>query len=200
VDLKDLLNLKINMNRFLLLSLMVLITACAANTRSSNAENQVDTAGKKTAGTTSAPRLLALIKATEQKPISSTYIPTGFYFLAEKGKGIDMRKEQSAEIYTISLVPFASVENIIKTKFEKTHLKNGDYTELCMTFDNKGTKDLAKGTGNPSHPKIAVVIANRLLYVVENTTSIKTGIMCVGLIGYSEQEMEKMRDSVDIKR
>jgi len=69
-----------------------------------------------------------------------------------------------------------------------------------LTFDDQGTKDIEEGTGNSMHPKIAVVIANKLLYVVENTSKIKTGIMCIALIGYSEQEMEAMRHSVENKR
>jgi hypothetical protein len=167
----------------------------------SNTENQTKTAGKQ-ADTTTAPRptLLALIKATNEKPVDTTYMPTGFYFLAEKGKGISMREDKSNEIYTISPLPFASVKNISKTKFEKGQLQKGEYTALCMTFDDTGTKNLAKGTGNPLHPKIAVIIANRLLYVVESRTSIKTGIMCVALLGYSEKEMEEMHNSIDIKR
>ncbi|MDB4920049.1 MAG: hypothetical protein JWQ54_2032 [Mucilaginibacter sp.] len=167
----------------------------------SNTENQTETAGKPSDTTTGPPpKLLTLIKARHEKPIDTTYMPTGFYFLAEKGKGIDMREEKSDEIYTISPLPFASVKNISKVKFEKVQLREGEYTELCMTFDDTGTKNVAKGTGNPQHPKIAVIIANRLLYVVENRTSIKTGIMCVALLGYSEKEMEEMRNSIDIKR
>ena len=167
----------------------------------SNTENQTKTAGK-SSDTNTAPRskLLALIKAANEKPVDTTYMPTGFYFLVEKGKGISMREEKSDEIYTISPLPFASVENISKTKLEKKHLKDEHFTDLCLTFDDKGTEDLAKGTGNPLHPKIAVIVANRLLYVAENTMSIKTGIMHVVLIGYSQKEMEKMLNSIDIKR
>lgn len=166
----------------------------------SNTENQIKATGKQVDTPTVSRTLLALIKARNEKPVDTTYMVTGFYFLAEKGKGINMRKDKSDEIYAISRLPFASVENVSKAKLETTHLKDGDYTGLCMTFDNKGTKDLEEGTGNPLHPKIAVVVANRLLYVVENKTSIKTGIMCLGLAGYSEKEMEEMRNSVDMKR
>ncbi|MFC0515988.1 hypothetical protein ACFFGT_17330 [Mucilaginibacter angelicae] len=167
----------------------------------SNTENQIKTAGEPSDTTTTPPsKLLALIKARNEKPVDTTYMPTGFYFLAEKGNGISMREEKSDEIYTISPLPFASVKNISKVKFEKVQLQEGGYTNLCMTFDDTGTKDLAKGTGNPLYPKIAVIIANKLLYVVENRTSIKTGIMCVALLGYSEKEMDEMRNSIDIKR
>ena len=165
-----------------LLTFLMFITACSSNStqtvESSTAKNKISN--------------------VHGKLIDSTYMRTGFYFLAEKG--ISMHLDKSNEIYTISPSPFASVENVIKTKIEKTQLKNGDYTELCMTFDKIGTENLTEGTGNPLHPKIAVVVANHLLYVVENTTSIKTGVMCVGLVGYSEKEMEEMRHSVDIKR
>ncbi|SRR5258706_8446714 len=134
------------------------------------------------------------------KQIDTAYVQTGFYFLSKTQDGIRMRKENSNEIYTITRVPFASASNIIKTELKRTKLKDGIYTELCMVFDAKGTKDLDKGTGNPLHPKIAVVIANKLMYVVDNSVNIKTGVMCIGLVGYSEQEMEAMQKVVDHKR
>jgi hypothetical protein len=165
-----------------------------------NTENQTKTAREPSDTTIHPPKLLALIKARSGKPVDTTYMATGFYFLADEGKEVSMRKDKSEEIYPISRLPFASVENISNTKLETTHLKDVDYTSLCITFDSKGTKDLAEGTGNPLHSKIAVVVANRLLYVVENTTSIKTGVMCLELVGYSEKEIEEMRNSVNIKR
>ncbi|HEX8023036.1 hypothetical protein [Mucilaginibacter sp.] len=201
-------NSKTKWSTFLSVVFMLVLLTCVGQYNranyveiKSNAENQTEIAGKPSDTTTgSPPKLLALIKATHEKPVDTTYMPTGFYFLAEKGKGISMREEKSDDIYTISPLPFASVKNISKVKFEKVQLQQGAYTNLCMTFDDTGTKDLAKGTGNPLHPKIAVIIANKLLYVVENGTSIKTGIMCVVLLGYSEKEMEEMRNAIDIKR
>jgi len=170
--------------------------------RNSITENLTNTAGKNQEDTAGKPRpkFLALIKATGRKPVDTTYMRTGFYFLAEKNEGIDMRLEKSNEIYTISRLPFASVINISEANLEKSHLDGKDYMELIMTFDKKGTNDLAKGTGNPLHPKIAVVVANRLLYVLENATSVKSGIMSVLLDGYSGQEIEAMLDSIKNKR
>ena len=170
--------------------------------RNSITENLTKTAGKDQEDTTGKPRpkLLALIKATGRKPVDTTYMRTGFYFLAEKSEGIDMRLENSNEIYTLSRLPFASVKNVSEANLEKSHLDGKDYMELIMTLDKKGTNDLEKGTGNPLHPKIAVVVANRLLYVLENATSVKSGIMSVLLDGYSGQEMEAMLDSVKNKR
>ncbi len=97
-------------------------------------------------------------------------------------------------------LPFASVVNIKKATLQKTESRYGDFTELCLVFDNKGTKDLAEGTGNALHPKIAVIVANKLLYVVDNTYSIKTGIMYIGLKGYSEKEMKAMLAAVNNKK
>lgn len=167
----------------------------------SSTENQTETADKQVDPTTAPnPKLLALIKATYKKEVDTTYMATGFYFLAEKGKGIKMREEKSDEIYTIAPLPFASVKNIVRITSEKGQYQKQEYTNLCMTFDDTGTKDLAKGTGNPLHPKIAVIIANRLLYVIENKTPIKSGTTCVILLGYSKKEMDEMRNSIDKKR
>jgi hypothetical protein len=146
------------------------------------------------------PALASKEIANWDSPLHTAYVPTGFYFLAEGQKGINMRKEKSNETYVLAPLPFASVNNIIKTELTRTKLKDGIYTELCMTFDNIGTKDLEEGTGNPLHPKMAVVITNKLMYVVDNTVKIKTGVMFVGLIGYSEQEMKIMKKAVDNKK
>jgi hypothetical protein len=141
-----------------------------------------------------------LIDSSWVKNIDTNYMHTGFYFLTVEKNGIRKRQEKSDEIYIIAPKPFASVDNIIKTKLEKNRLDNGEvYTELCLTFDAKGTKDLKEGTGNYLHPKMAVVIANKLLYIVDNNVNIKTGVMCIGLVDYSEEEMETMQKAVDNK-
>lgn len=125
---------------------------------------------------------------------------TGFYFLeSDINNGVKIKKEGSNENYILSKTAFASVNNIIETKLVKTKLSQGDYTELCMKYDEKGTKDLAEGTGNILYPQIAVVVAGKLLYVIDNTSKIKTGVMCVGLIGYSQEEMQAIKTAVDQK-
>ncbi len=171
------------MNRLYLLAFL-LLAACSSN----NEHITNNTAGNSTGST------------VNNNIADSTYMRTGFYFLADSGKGVSMHKDKSGETYTIDPIPFASVDNISKAELDKNHLNKGDYTELCLTFDKKGTVDLAEGTGNPLHPKIAAIVANRLLFVVDNRTSIKTGVMCVGLVGYSEQDMQEMRIAVDHKK
>ena len=134
------------------------------------------------------------------KQVDTTYMYTGFYFLADEGiNGVKMKVESSNEFYSLAKEPFASVTNIKQSELKTTKLEQGDYTELCLTFDSKGTKDLEEGTGNTSHPKIAVVIAGKLLYVVDNTTKIKTGIMCIGLVGYTTEDMTRIKIAVDQK-
>lgn len=132
--------------------------------------------------------------------VDTTYMPTGFYFLTnEENNGVKMKEEGSNNIYLLSKMPFASVNNIRETELQITKGDQDDYTELCMTFDAKGTRDLEEGTGNSSQPKIAVVITGKLLYVVNNTTKIKTGVMCLGLHGYSNDEMNEIKKAVDEK-
>jgi hypothetical protein len=125
---------------------------------------------------------------------------TGFYFLSSSLTGANKKKEQSENIYRLETTPFASVENIISTKLERTKTDHGTYTELCMTFDSTVRSKLADGTGNSLHPQIAVIINNKLLYVVDNNAKIITGVMCVGLVGYSEKEMQGMKEAVDEKK
>ncbi len=138
--------------------------------------------------------------ALENRKTDTLYMCTGYYFLAEGQDGIKMKKENSTEIYSIAKVPFASVNNIVKAELEQIKVKGEIYNDLCMTFDPKGTKDLEEGTKNPLHPQIAIVIANKLLYVVDNNVKSEIGIMCVSLVGYSEQEMQTMRQAVVDKK
>ena len=67
---------------------------------------------------------------------------------------------------------------------------------MSLEFDAQGTEDLKDGTGNPQHPKIAVVIANKLLYVVDNDAKIETGRMQILLEGYSDQQLNRIKESI----
>jgi hypothetical protein len=125
---------------------------------------------------------------------------TGFYFVTDKEDGIEKKIERSNEVYKIEKKPFASVQNVSSTELKEIKVKDGIYTELCMTFDEKGSKDIRLGTGNIDHPKLAVIIDNKLLYVVDNTTQIKTGVMCVGLVDYSKEEINAAKQAVDEKK
>src|SRR5689334_989526 len=79
-----------------------------------------------------------------------SYMFTGFYFLTEdEGNGIKMRNTSSNDLYLLEKTPFASVVNVKKTELRTVKLEQGDYTELCLVFDSKGTKDIEGGTGNP---------------------------------------------------
>lgn len=49
------------------------------------------------------------------------------------------------------------------TLTDTTLEKDEIYTELRMKFNEKGTQDLAAGTGNTLQARIAVVICNTLL-------------------------------------
>ena len=60
--------------------------------------------------------------------------------------------------------------------------------------------DLEEGTDNPSYPYIALVIENWLLYVVENTSKIKTGKMNIIVVDYTEKEVNDMIDAINQKR
>ncbi|WP_295674696.1 hypothetical protein [uncultured Mucilaginibacter sp.] len=146
----------------------------------------------------------AITKQTRNSALSATdttYMPTGFYFLADSSTGVKMRMRGSGDVFVIARNAFASVKNIVKATLKKTSTKKGVYTELCMTFDSKGTHDLKEGTGNfLLQPKIAMVVANQLLYVVDNNAKITTGVVFVALLGYSDTEMRALQDQVEHKK
>lgn len=135
-------------------------------------------------------------------PVEDTiYMPTGFYFISPDSMGVRKRMERSNEVYIIDKIPFMSVDNIISTKLKATANESDSSYELCLTFDFIGTKNFEKGIGNPQHKKIAAIVANRLLYVVDSNENTEAmGSMCLSLSGYSENEMEQMKSAVDHKR
>jgi hypothetical protein len=138
--------------------------------------------------------------STDTSKLTKAYIATGFYLLTDKIDGIKMRKAQSDEVYKIASKPFVSVNNILHCSLQIDTTDNRILGSIIMDFDEKGTKDFINVTGNPSYPFIAVVIANRLLYVVENREKMTKGKMTVLLDGYSKEEMQSMVNEVKKKK
>lgn len=140
------------------------------------------------------------------KEIDTTYLRTGFYYLADGDDGIVKQCEYSKEIYTLSKTPFASVDDVVRTELKWEKLEDKTYPNLCLYFNEKGKQDLAEGTGNPLHPRIAAVVAGKLLYVVSNSAASKVtnGVVCMYVIvpgvGISTLELEAMKKAVDEKR
>jgi hypothetical protein len=132
--------------------------------------------------------------------VTTTYMHTGFYNVVGEGKGVNIRKEKSDEIYSLSLTPFVSLNDVTKAELQRTKLEDGIFTQLCLTFNDIGKRNLKEGTGSRKYAKIACVITNRLLYVVENKNSIDGGSMCIGLVDYSEKEMQIMLNEVQQKK
>ena len=132
--------------------------------------------------------------------VTKYYVATGYYLLADNIDGIKMRKEQSNKVYSIAKTPFVAVDNIIRCSLQHDTTENGIESSIQMEFDEKGTQSLKDVTGNPLYPNIAIVVANRLLYVVEVQGQITTGKNRILLDGYSKEEMEAMVDAVIKKR
>jgi hypothetical protein len=128
------------------------------------------------------------------------YMPTGFYYVTDGSTGVKMILKGTKEVYSIAPVAFASVKNIAVTRIIKTPADRGTYTDLRLIFDAKGIADLREGTGNPMHPLMAVVLAGKLIYVVDNVSKITTGVMNVGLVNYSDKEIIDLKNEIDHKR
>ena len=124
---------------------------------------------------------------------------TGFYFLDDGPNAIKKRKDKSDEIFSIAKLPFASVDNIVKVEIEKRFDKDEELTAICEYFDSTGTKALKAGTGDSLHAKLAVIIANRLLYVVDNASKIETGIMRIMVGQYPDYDIEAVKKAVQEK-
>jgi preprotein translocase subunit SecD len=110
-----------------------------------------------------------------------------------------MHKDHSNEDFYISQKPFVSVKNILRVNAQKNIIDGRTTWGVTLVLDNQGTKDLEEATGNSIYPKIAIVMANRLLYVVENSSKIKTGIMQIILIDYNQNEVDEMVNAISNK-
>lgn len=130
---------------------------------------------------------------------SSRYMETGFYDVVDRHNGVRMHKEHSDELYYLKNTPFASVNHVVKARLFRHRLNGTIVPELDLSFDESGTKAL-RGIGTPLHSTIAVVIANRLLYVITDAEAIQKGEMLISLENYSEDEVESMLNAVLHKR
>ncbi|MDO6432757.1 hypothetical protein Q4E93_19275 [Flavitalea sp. BT771] len=136
------------------------------------------------------------VDSVKSGPADTTYMRTGFYYLAPSQDGVKMREENTNNFFSIARTPFASVDNISSAKVQKEDYNGKTITSLCLTFDAKGTRDLQDGTGDPAHPKLALVIANKLLYVVDNSAKISKGVMNIMLDDYSEKDIQSMEKAI----
>lgn len=137
---------------------------------------------------------------SDTRKVDTSHVATGFYFLADKEQGIKMRKDHSNEDYNISPKPFVSVKNILRANAQKNITEGRVTYGVTLVLDNQGTKDLEEATGNPSYPFITIIMANRLLYVVPNTSKIKTGLMQIILVDYTENEVDEMVNAISQKK
>lgn len=125
---------------------------------------------------------------------------TGFYSLADSVSGIRMRMDKSNEYFFVSKIPFASVDNVENVEYSVTKIGNDTFRILTLYFDDIGTKSLKQVTGNSSFPLIAAVVANKLLFVVENHSKIETGNMRLILNEYKEEEILDMKKAISEKK
>jgi preprotein translocase subunit SecD len=141
----------------------------------------------------------AEVVSSDTSGLNHAYVATGFYFLAAGDSGIKMRKDFSNKIYTLADKPFIGVNNIKYARVQKNKDEQGVYSFLNMVLDDQGTRKFKEVTGNPAYPFIAIVIANRLLYVVENKANITTGIMNIIVNEYSEKELKELLVAISRK-
>lgn len=138
--------------------------------------------------------------STDTSKLTKEYVATGYYLLTDNLDGIKMRKAQSDQVYSVAKKPFVSVDNILHCSLQIDTIEDAIEGSINMGFDEKGTQNFKDITGNPLHPYIAVVVANRLLYVVENQQKITTGKTRILIDGYSKEEMQAMVDEIKKKK
>jgi len=124
------------------------------------------------------------------------YMRTGFYMLSDASKGESVQKYRTSEFYFLNRTPFAGSEHIQKAYLQRDTISDRVVTELNMEYDSIGTIELMKMTGNKAYPQLAVIVANRLIYVFENEQKIITGKMRIILEGYEDRELTGMLNSV----
>ncbi len=165
---------------FIVSSFALLVLGCA--------DNENETKVNSSAGTSA-----AVIDDSE-------YVCTGFYFLSDAPNTVVMQKVHSDETYAINRRPAVTVQNVVDAKLEKPHDQRYSYTDLSLTMDRDGATALKDLTGNPEYLYIAAVVANKLLFVVENSAKITGGKMTVSLVDFTDEEIRKMFAAVKQKK
>lgn len=123
----------------------------------------------------------------------SFYVPTGFYHLTDGTPGIGMKQDdERGLVYELDSVPFVSVNNVTEVRYMQADGQRQMTDEICLILDDKGLQNLGEGTGNSVHPKMAVVLANHLLYVVETPQKITSKEMCILIADYSKDEQRSI--------
>lgn len=142
------------------------------------------------------------VQETTPIEVDTAYVRTGFYHLTEGNDGIRKKSESDGKVYSLAKTPFASVDNISHTEIKFDKVEDKVYPNLCIQFDEKGTKDFAEGGSYPLHTKLAAVVAGKLIYVVEirPESKITGGKVCMIILGISGQELAAMKRAVDKKR
>lgn len=130
----------------------------------------------------------------------TVYMRTGFYFLTDTVKGVRMLQETTGKVYSLERKPFAAVDNIVVCNIEEFKTDSTADKYLQMKFDEEGTRNLLAATENPLQAKVALVVGNRLLYVVANNARIETGVVSAYVTDYSPEEIAAMVQAIKEKR
>lgn len=144
--------------------------------------------------------LLSVVGCTENKrPIAratsdKVYMRTGFYFLA-KEEGIEMKEEDTGRSYLLDSIPFVSRDNVTEVTYRKASGDEEPYDEICLILDDKGFENLKNVTDNSTRPRMAVVLANRLLYIVTLTHKITTREMCL-YMDFPKEKKDRLFEEV----
>lgn len=130
----------------------------------------------------------------------STFLRTGFYELSDSYNGLKKTEEYTGETVYLSPKPLTSVDDVIASKLTREHIDSGRVDGINLQYNAKGTAALSKFSANPDVHKTAVVIANRLMYIVEIKGHITTGNVSIYLSNQSEQEIEALRQLIEQKK
>lgn len=131
---------------------------------------------------------------------TSRYMETGFYDVVDSHSGVRMQQDHTDEVYHLKPLPFVSVRNVVSARLLRHRYDNKFVSLLDLTFDDQGTTALKEIGLAVIHKKIAVVVANRLLYVIDEAAQIDKGETIIILEDYSQQEIESMLNAVLHKR
>lgn len=141
---------------------------------------------------------------TDTVKYDSTYLHTGWYYLADIDNGFGRELDKSTDTFHIAPKPIVTAKNFTTLEIYASNLDlTGEkYIGLRMQLDNEGTENWSIATKKAIGRHLAFILNNQLLYVTKVSTQITFGVTALNRGGsvYSKEELEKFKDIIESQK
>lgn len=131
---------------------------------------------------------------------NNTILYTGWYYVADGGKGFKRQLDKSKESYFIDRHPIITASNFTAFSIDGSTLGGAKYSyRLIIQLDNAGAGRWAVATKKSIGKQLAFILDNRLLYVAKVFNPILNGTTVIDR-GNSKEEIEKLKAIIESER